>query len=106
MMGAKILVGLRTGQIQEIDTTANPLKPSALMHSHHEGETWGLAIIPGEMQFITSGDDNKVMKWDMNTKRCVVINKISAVPADGQPKKPARKIVGGASTLSSLPADC
>lgn len=37
------------------------------MESHFEGEVWGLEVLPGKV--ITSGDDNKVMMFDYETKK-------------------------------------
>jgi hypothetical protein len=34
------------------------------MASHHEGEAWGLDIVPEENMILTIGDDNKVMVFD------------------------------------------
>jgi len=75
------------------------------MHSHHEGEVWGLATMEGKGKFITSGDDNKIMIWDIMQRKCTVINRIAATQTDAASKPPQRKIIGGASTLSSLPPD-
>ena len=34
-------------------------------HGHHDGEVWGLAVTDDLV--ITSGDDNKVIAWDIKT---------------------------------------
>ena len=42
------------------------------MHSHHDGEVWGLCTIEGQGKFITSGDDNKIMMYDIPSKKCIM----------------------------------
>ena len=37
------------------------------MQSHFEGEIWGLDVAQGKV--ITSGDDNKIMMFDYETKK-------------------------------------
>jgi WD40 repeat protein len=34
------------------------------MHSHHEGEVWGLCLMSND-KFFTSGDDNKIYLYDI-----------------------------------------
>jgi ribosomal protein L31 len=58
----KILVGLRNGSIIEIDEATEEKK--VLLASHHEGESWGLEVVPEDRMFLTIGDDNKVMAFD------------------------------------------
>ncbi len=35
------------------------------MHSHHDGEVWGLESSEIDGKFITSGDDNKLLMYDI-----------------------------------------
>ena len=39
------------------------------MASHHEGEAWGLEVVPEDNIILTIGDDNKVMVFDYENKR-------------------------------------
>lgn len=75
-----------------------------LIYSHHEGEVWGLCELEGENAFVTSGDDNKLVKWSIEHRQAMSISKVGAVaPADEKAKaKPKKKMRGGASTLSSF----
>lgn len=41
------------------------------MHSHHDGEVWGLTVLDEDNKYITSGDDNKIMMFDMLTRKCI-----------------------------------
>lgn len=58
----KILVGLRNGSIYEINESTEEKKH--VLASHHEGEAWGLEVVPEENLLLTIGDDNKVMVFD------------------------------------------
>lgn len=65
-----------------------------IMHSHNEGEAWGLASIPGEA-IVTSADDNQVIYWDFAQRKRTKAFQVS--------QRVARASRGGASTLSELP---
>lgn len=74
------------------------------MHSHHDGEVWGLALVGGTSRYVTSADDNKILMYDISTKRCVqkgLVNLNEATTA----KPASNKFVGGASSLSSEPPE-
>merc|ERR1712060_97854 len=45
----------------------NPVE-DCLVQSHFEGEVWGLEVVPGQNKVLTSGDDNKVMMYDFETR--------------------------------------
>lgn len=89
-----LLCGLRNGTILEIKNAAESEanEPSVLMQSHFEGETWGLSV--NDNMIITSGDDNRIMLMDANTRKYVRGGKIS----DKKMKDPSRK--SNASTMS------
>ena len=61
--GKYLLAGLKNGNILEYDISKNAR--DVIMHSHFEGEVWGLCIIPGKDKFITSCDDNKLLLYDI-----------------------------------------
>ena len=92
MSGGKILAGLINGSIVEIDDSDSA---TTVMQGHSQGEAWGLAPI-GDDKFVTSGDDNKVMVWSLDEKKC-----ISEGGVCEENRKPKR---GKASTLSNLSA--
>jgi WD40 repeat protein len=68
-LNGKILIGLRNGSIVEINEETEEKKH--LLSSHHEGESWGLEIIPEDKTIITTGDDNKIMTFDYANRRFV-----------------------------------
>ena len=89
------VVGLRTGKIQEF---AKDGQTAVLMYSHHEGEVWGLGVAD-DNNVISSGDDNKLMVWNLEQRTCVAMGTVDN--EDRQPK------AGGASSLSDLaPSKC
>ena len=59
-MDDKLLVGLRNGTI--VERPCGGGADNEIMHSHNEGEVWGLDTYQGNV--ITSGDDDQVIKWD------------------------------------------
>ena len=65
--GSLLAVGTRDGAILEFDM-ANQGEPNVYMQGHDTGEAWGLDL-SGD-KFVTSGDDNKVMLWNPETRRC------------------------------------
>ena len=54
-------------QFSEIVGTA---KPNVVMTSHCDGEVWGLDVVDignGQMRMITSGDDNRILTYNLET---------------------------------------
>lgn len=92
--GTNILVGLRDGTILEVSSDGS--NNNILMQSHSDGEAWGLAICPHTGLVVTSCDDNKIMTWDPQARKCVATAIINQVPG-------VKKKIGGASTLSVFP---
>lgn len=66
-MNSLLIVGMRSGRIEEFDLETGESK---LIHeSHNDGEVWGLSS-DGTHVF-TSGDDNQVKMWDPASRTCV-----------------------------------
>lgn len=88
-----ILVGLRDGTIMTIET--GDVK-TVLMDSHSDGEVWGLALDDSMPNIaVTVGDDNKVMVWDTQLRRCIGKGTLDTIQG------PERKPGFGASTLAT-----
>lgn len=67
MIGDKIIVGCRDGNIIEIDGANKKI----VMQSHSDGEVWGLDTHPTQPNVIvSSGDDNKLKSWDAARRCC------------------------------------
>lgn len=66
------------------------------MSGHGTGEAWGLALSPDGNNVVTSGDDNKVINFDVKNYKHVAHGSVND-------KKGRKYRIGGASTLSSYP---
>lgn len=97
-LNGKILVGLRNGSILEINEQT--LEKKLLLASHHEGESWGLEVVPEEKTILTVGDDNKIMAFDYANRKFI---KQGTISTNGQPKNQAKAKSATVSTLSDLP---
>jgi WD40 repeat protein len=73
------------------------------MHSHHDGEVWGLESSEIDGKFITSGDDNKLLMYDIKSKKCILKGLIVEETDEPAAKKVAKR--GGASSTSAYSAD-
>ena len=89
--GTNMLVGQRDGTISVVDASGSKRD---VMKSHSDGEVWGLAKDAAGTIY-TSGDDNKVMTWNPDTRTSCKIAKVT-----DRREKSKR---GKASTLSKLP---
>lgn len=69
-------MGLKNGNIVEYDLAEK--SKEVIMSSHHDGEVWGLAVMPGQGKFITSGDDNKLLMYDIKTKKVTIKGQVIA----------------------------
>lgn len=87
-----LIVGTVDGTIHKVNIDSEESEP--IMHSHCQGEVWGLAHVP-DTAVITSGDDNQVIFWDFQNRR-----KFKSYEVSERSEKAKR---GGASTLSRLP---
>ena len=63
-----LLVGLRSGTI--VEALADETRRE-LIHSHNEGEVWGLEKVGDGKHVLTTGDDNRIIVWDYTTHRRV-----------------------------------
>lgn len=92
----KILCGLRNGTILQV--TLDTEEKKVLLASHHEGEAWGIQVMPETKQILTIGDDNKVMLFDYDKKAFVRKGTIGKKAIDKVRAKQST-----ASTLSTYP---
>jgi hypothetical protein len=47
-----------------------------LMYSHHDGEVWGLCTVKDSLHFYTSGDDNKIIHYDIESRVNEIIGSV------------------------------
>jgi len=71
------------------------------MASHHEGEAWGLEIVPESNSIFTIGDDNKILEFNYEKKEFVRKGILAQNPTKNHER--AKKVT--ASTLSYYPAN-
>ena len=86
-----MLVGQRDGTITHVSASGSK---DDVMKSHSDGEVWGLVVGPSG-KLGTSGDDNKVMFWDPDSRKHMKTVKVS------DRREKSRR--GKASTLSRMP---
>jgi len=65
-----------------------------IMHSHNDGEVWGLCQVGDSPNVLTCGDDNKTMCWNTNDRKMVKCHEITS----------EKKDVRGASSQSRKPS--
>ena len=98
-----LLVGTASSEIYEVPNSdrenVDGIKPA--VHGHHEGELWGCAASPNMKEFVTVGEDNKLMVWDATT--CKLVR--SAEISDRKGKIPKVGKAQGASTMSRYPVN-
>lgn len=76
LSGSMLVVGIRTGEIYEMDTTSYTY--TLMLQGHGYGTIWGLATHPGEHQMCTVGDDCTVRVWDVASRRMVMVRDLGA----------------------------
>ena len=76
LSGSMLLIGTRTGEMYEMDTTSYSY--ALLMQGHGYGAVWGLACHPSEHQMCTAGDDGTVRVWDAPSRRQVMVRDLGA----------------------------
>ncbi len=64
-----LLIGLRNGNILEYDIVKSVKE--VIMQSHHDGELWAGCVIEDYNVFLTAADDNKLLMFEMDSKKCV-----------------------------------
>lgn len=102
-----LLVGLRNGHIVECDIEKNAKE--TIMHSHHDGEVWALAVIEEQGMIVTAADDNKLLMFDIAKRKCVQRGQVTVGAELEQAMEASRKKAapkrGGASTMSIEPPE-
>jgi WD40 repeat protein len=87
-----MLVGTRDGTLTVVGEDESRKE---IMHSHNDGETWGLASFDANC-VITSGDDNQVIVWDVEERKRSKVYGVSS--------REAKAKKGGASSITNKPA--
>jgi WD40 repeat protein len=102
----QILMGLKNGSLVVMPYTADGKgKPDVVMTSHCDGEVWGLEVIEiaeGDYRILTSADDNRILAYNVGSRQALAEGKVGEPPK----KKAKGGYRGGASSMSSEPAEC
>ena len=99
-MDDKILVGHDNGRI--ITCNMEGENQQLVSMTHHDGECWGLEVIPEKGTFITCGDDNQFHETNIRSKQVVRTGFIYNPEVDG--KYETSKMRSTASTLCRYPS--
>lgn len=103
----QILLGLKNGSLVVMPYTADGSgKGDVVMTSHCDGEVWGLDVIEiadGDYRIVTSADDNRILAYNVGQKKALCEGKVGEAKK-GKKEKGGYK--GGASSMSSQPAEC
>ena len=108
-MDDQILAGLSNGTILELKNALSSPDTAVCevqIRSHYDGEAWGLAMVddPDRCLYFTSGDDNTILLYDAQARRCIGEGRVSTV--DDIKTLPAKKKRGGASSMSNQHPHC
>lgn len=102
LMQGKILIGHDNGRICTTDLEGKSFVTHSI--SHHDGEAWGLEVIPKQGTFLTCGDDNQFMEVSIRERKVLRSGKIWTKEQNGDKPYDTKKIRSTASTLCDFPA--
>lgn len=104
-----IVVGSKAGRVVRLSSNGEQVLGSG----HCDGETWGLAMHPFDMQCVTTGDDNTIRVWDLYSMTCTKSKNLADVKKKGGKSKRSsrsrsrRDKRGGVATTGSFgPSNC
>ena len=100
-MSGKVLLGHDNGRIATVMLESE--EQTVHNYSHHDGEVWGLEIIPETGKILTCGDDNEFMEFDIKTKKLVRKGYVWLPEYNNGKPYELTKIRSTASTLCSYP---
>ena len=102
----RFLLGLKNGSLVDMPlSTDGSGRQTTVMTSHCDGEVWGLdvqTLDDGSLRLLTSADDNRILCYNVKEHKALAEG---LVGAPGK-KKAAKGYRGGASSMSSQPAEC
>ncbi|CAF1609867.1 unnamed protein product [Rotaria magnacalcarata] len=68
----KILIGLKTSDIIELDDKSSDCQTTSLVFGHGEGQLWALSPHPTKSLFATGSYDRNLVVWNTSTKGLIV----------------------------------
>jgi len=110
--GSDLIVGSKAGRVVCLAASGS-WHEDVLVSGHFDGETWGLAMHPFDLQCVTTGDDNTIRVWDLVTMKCTKSTQLTKVKSTGGSSKRTKKVrgrkskgrskKGGVATTGSFP---
>ena len=97
--GTQVIAGTKRGEVLVVNLRSG--QSERVCKGHFDGETWGLAIHPFENFVVTTGDDNSLNYWNMDT--CQLVQTIQLVDEAKKVRRPKRGQRGGVCTTGSPP---
>ena len=76
LLGKMLLMGSRTGEVYEMNTTS--YSHNLLFQGHGYGTIWGLDVHPSDHQVCTVGDDSTIRIWDVPSRRLLMSRSLGA----------------------------
>ncbi|CAF3456731.1 unnamed protein product [Rotaria socialis] len=68
----KILIGLKTSDIVELDDKSSDCQTTSVVFGHGEGQLWALSPHPTKSLFATGSYDRNLVVWNTSTKGLIV----------------------------------
>lgn len=96
------MVGHDNGRIVTVDIEGK--SQQLISTTVHDGEAWGLEVIPENGTFLASGDDNEFHEYSMSERRVIRSGKIWSNDYNGGRPYETNKIRSTASSMSGYPA--
>lgn len=97
----RVLIGFDNGRIQVM--AADGTERRTVSVNHHEGENWGIEVVPDKGTFLTVGDDNKILEINVRTKEVVKEGVVWSPELCGETKYKTEKQFCTASSTSPYP---
>ena len=101
-LGGKILIGHDNGRIVTVDLEGK--SQSLISTTIHDGEAWGLEVVPENGTFLACGDDNEFHEFSMSERRVIRSGKIWSNDYNNGNPYTTQKIRSTASSMSSHPS--
>ena len=89
----QMILGLKNGDIILKHWEDKTKYEEVYLKSHSEGSIGGLAFVP-EYKILTSGEDNKILLWNLRSKKCESSGQINPLVKNTNPNIEENYIVG------------
>jgi len=97
-----VVIGHDNGRIFKCNIDSE--EQTTVCESHHDGEVWGLEVLPQKGTFLTCGDDNEFYEVDIKQKKVIRGGYVWLPEHNGGKAYETGKIRSTASTMCSFPS--